>query len=122
MSSKDLSLALVEHLNLLKQNKTDYLLICIEPGKNVDRADVWYELADKDSPKNLLEACLNLFLNVYDKDDLIDVLITFCQELDEGNEQSFEKQLEQIQALLPPPKNKKKKTPPPNEPPPGISI
>lgn len=82
LASKDISLALVEHLDLLKANGTDYLLVTLEPGKNADRADVWYELKDKDSPKNLLEACLSLFTNIYEKEDLIDVLFTFCEELD----------------------------------------
>lgn len=82
MASKDISLDLVQHLDMLKANGTDYLLVTLEPGKNADRADVWYELKDKDSPKNLLEACLSLFTNIYQKEDLIDVLFTYCEELD----------------------------------------
>jgi hypothetical protein len=111
MSSKDLSLDLVEHLNLLKKNKTDYLLICLDPGKNEDRADVWFELADKDSPKNLLAACLSLFTNVFkDKEELIGNLLEYCEELDEA----YEEEENDISELFPlkPQKKKNKKTPP----------
>ncbi len=86
MSSKDISLGLVEHLDLLKQNNTDYLLITVEPGKNADRADVWYELKDKDSPANVVEACLSLFANIYEKEDLINMLLEYCEFLDNDGE------------------------------------
>lgn len=82
MSSKDISLSLVEHLDLLKQQGTDYLLIALEPGKNADRADVWYELKNKDSPTNLLQAVLSLFAEVYSPEDLIPILLDFCERLD----------------------------------------
>lgn len=115
MASKDISLDLVNHLDLLKRNGTDYLLICIDPGKNVDRADIWYELKDKDSPKNLLEACLSLFTNIFKKEDLIDTLLQYCEELDNayGIEQSNDineiiKEIAQQQK-----KPRKKKLPPP---------
>lgn len=85
MSSKDISLALVEHLDMLKKNNTDYLLICLEPGKNTDRADVWYELRDKESPANLIEATLSLFTNLYSKDDLIEILMGYCDVLENGD-------------------------------------
>lgn len=94
MSSKDISLDLVEHLNLLKQNNTDYLLVCLEPGKNADRADVWYELKDKDSPHNLLEACLSLFSEIYDEEELITCLFGFCEAL--GNAYGQENQDEGV--------------------------
>ena len=99
MSSKDFTLDLVEKLDLLKQNGTDYLLITIEPGKNADRADVWYELKDKDSPQNLLEACLSLFTNIYPKDELIDILFTFCEELDNASGIDEDK-LDEINEML----------------------
>lgn len=99
MASKDLALDLVEKLDMLKANGTDYLLITLEPGKNADRADVWYELKDKDSPKNLLEACLSLFTNVYQKETLIDVLLTYCEELDNAAGIDEEK-LEEINEML----------------------
>lgn len=111
MGSKDITLALVEHLNLLKKNKTDYLLIALDPGKNEDRADVWFELADKDSPKNLLSACLSLFTNIFkDKEELIGNLLEYCEELDGA----YEEEENDISDLLPlkPKKNKKKKLPP----------
>ncbi len=86
VSSKDISLGLVEHLDLLKQNGTDYLLVTVEPGKNADRADVWYELKDKDSPANVVEACLSLFANIYEKEDLINMLLEYCEFLDNDGE------------------------------------
>ncbi len=99
MASKDLTLDLVEKLDLLKQNGTDYLLVTLEPGKNADRADVWYELRDKDSPKNLLEACLSLFTNIYAKETLIDVLLTYCEELDNASGIDEDK-LDEINEML----------------------
>lgn len=111
MASKDLSLDLVEYLNALKRNKTDYLLIALDPGKNEDRADVWFELADKDSPKNLLSACLSLFTNIFeDKEELIGNLLEYCEELDGA----YEEKENDISDLLPlkPKKNKNKKIPP----------
>lgn len=108
MSSKDIQLEIVKNLDLLKDQGTDYLLITLEPGKNSDRADVWYELNDPDSPYNLIEACLNLFTNLYKKDDLIDILLMFCEKLDEIEE------TEKIEELLPK-KKKKKKSPPPDD-------
>ena len=106
MASKDLSLALVEHLEMLKKNNTDYLLICLEPGKNADRADVWYELRDKGSPANLMEATLSLFSNLYEKDVLIEILLDYCNALAEGEmaDENIEEQ--------PPKPRKKRKSPP----------
>lgn len=104
MASKDISLALVEHLNMLKKNNTDYLLICLEPGKNADRADVWYELRDENSPANLLEATLSLFSNLYEKEDLIDILADYCSMLAD-DELPLENQEE-------PKPRKKRKSPP----------
>jgi hypothetical protein len=69
---------------MLKKNNTDYLLICLEPGKNTDRADVWYELRDEGSPANLVEATLSLFSNLYTKEDLIDILMNYCEALANG--------------------------------------
>ena len=115
MASKDLVLDLVNHLDLLKRNNTDYLLIAIDPGKNVDRADIFYELKDKDSPKNLLDAILGLLTNLYDKEDLIDVLLEYCETLDNayGNEQQVDPDIAEIikEATQKPPR--KKKLPPP---------
>lgn len=113
MSSKDIQLDLIKNLELLRAQKTDYLVICLEPGKNADRADVWYELKDPNSPQNLLEACLNLFTNLYNKDDLIDLLLLFCQQLDDN-------QLDELgsEVALSPPKKKRKNPPkqiPPDE-------
>lgn len=113
MASKDLTLDLIEKLDLMKKNKVDYLVVAMDPGKNVDRADIWYELANKDSPRNLLEACLNLFTNLYDKDTLIDVLLTYCEELD--NAAGIEKETDIsdiLKEISTPPKSKKKKSPP----------
>lgn len=88
MSSKDISLGLVEHLDLLKAQGTDYLLITVEPGKHADRADIWYELKDKDSPANVVEACLSLFANIYEKEDLVNMLLEYCEILDDGNNEN----------------------------------
>ena len=112
MSSKDLSLDLVDKLEMLKKNGVDFLLICMEPGKNVDRSDVWYELNNPDSPANLLESCLSLFTNLYDKDDLVDLLFEYCQHLEELEEEP------ERPAFLnnPPPQKKKRKKNPPNSP------
>lgn len=114
MASKDISLGLVEHLELLKQNKSDYLLIVLEPGKNADRADVWYELRDKHSPANLIEACLNLFSNIYEKEELIETLLGFSEYLNDISEEEY---LENREANMPLPetKKKKKKKNPPND-------
>ena len=115
MSSKDLTLDLVNYLDLLKKNGTDYLLVAIDPGKNVDRADIFYELKDKDSPKNLLDACLSLFANIYDKECLIDTLLEYCENLDNayGNDQQIDPDITEIIKEATQKKPRKKKLPPP---------
>jgi hypothetical protein len=105
MASKDLSLDLVEKLDLLKKNGTDYLLVTIEPGKNSDRADVWHELRSQSSAENLVKTCFNLFATMYEKDDLVDLFLMFCEELDENDGPMIPSDL--------PPKTKKKKRNPP---------
>jgi len=82
MGSRDIHLELVENLNLLKKNGTDYLLITIDPGKNVDQAEFWHELKSPNSPLVLLETILGILAHLYNKDDLINILIEFCQELE----------------------------------------
>lgn len=125
MASKDISLGLVEHLDLLKQNGTDYLLVTVEPGKNADRADVWYELKDKDSPTNVVEACLSLFANIYEKEDLINMLLEYCESLDnnEGEESDLtdeevamlqQQEMEEFVKEQIKAEKKKKKSPPPD--------
>lgn len=106
MSSKDISLDIVEKLELLRKNGTDYLLVTIEPGKNVDRADVWYELNDEASVGNLTQAVLSILVNLYSKEDLINLLFGFCEELDSG-------EFDNIEPEPPPPQKKKKKKEPP---------
>ena len=122
MSSKDISLSLVEHLDLLKAQGTDYLLVTVEPGKNADRADVWYELKDKDSPANVVEACLSLFANIYEKQDLINMLLEYCEMLDNDGKGENELTEEEIawlqqqeleeQIKREDKQNKRKKSPP----------
>lgn len=102
MSSKDIQLDIVQNLDLLKQQGTDYLLITMEPGKNADRADVWHELKNEDSPGNLLHACLSLFAEIYDGEDLIPILLDYCEKL--GDAYGEEKVIK-----LPPIKKKKSK-------------
>lgn len=110
MASKDLSLDLVEKLELMRKNGTDYLLIAIDPGKNVDRSDIWYELANKDSPENLLNSCLSLFTNIFDKDYLVNALLEFCEELDGAYEEQPD--INDIIKEITQKKPRKKKNPP----------
>ncbi len=112
MASKDLALDLVDKLDMLKKNGTDFLLICMEPGKNADRADIWYELRDPGSPANLLESCLSLFTALYDKDDLQDLLYDYCQHLDELNEEILPEYIKNPPELPTKKKSKNKKLPP----------
>ncbi len=116
MASKDLTLDLIEKLDLMKRNGVDYLVIAIDPGKNVDRADIFYELKDKDSPKNLLDAILGLLTNLYDKEDLIDVLLEYCETLDNayGNEQQVDPDIAEVIKEATQKKPRKKKLPPPS--------
>lgn len=109
MSSKDLSLDLVEKLDLLKKNGNDYVLIVLEPGKNTDRADIWYELRDKNSAANATDACLNFLTSLYDKDSLIDLLISYCEEVGDMDESEYLGEEPMLQ------KKKKKKSPPNND-------
>lgn len=123
MASKDISLSLVEHLDLLKAQGTDYLLITVEPGKNADRADVWYELKDKDSPANVVEACLSLFANIYEKEDLVNMLLEYCEFLDNDGEDpnqltdeeiAFLQQKEMEEQMIKDEKREKRKKSPPD--------
>ena len=95
----------------MKAQGTDYLLISLEPGKNADRADIWYELRDPGSPANLLESCLSLFTSLYNKEDLQDLLIEYCAHLDQLDHEP------EFQEPVPPsaPTKKKNKKLPPND-------
>lgn len=101
----------------MKKNNVDYLVIALDPGKNLDQADVWYSLKGKGSPRSLIETCLSLFTNIYKKEDLIDVLLEYCEELDNayGVEESVDPDIIDIIKEATQKKPRKKKNPP-NEP------
>ena len=92
---------------MLKQQGNDYLLIVLEPGKNADRADIWYELKDDGSPQNLADSILSLLSNLYDKEDLIGLLSGYCDVLIERDDEE-----EEDDTPSPPKLKKKKKSPP----------
>ena len=112
MASRDLELDLADKLELLGKNNIDYFLVTIDPGKNIDNANIWTQLKDEKSPENLLETILSFLANNYDPEALVGTLSAFCDELMDNEAENDPKIIALLEAELK--KAKKKRKPPQN--------